>query len=299
MTLQSDGRLCCWDTATGRQLRRFDLTVGLLDKDWTGERRWSAALSANPRRFKVWDAFWKKLQWEFSDPNDVTDWAFDQPCHNLAAIIMEVVTEIKPAPFKGNPRQIHILEVQTGKVRRVIPDPVKFMNTLSFSPDGRLLVAEDEGHLRMWSVETGEQLCDWQAHATSLRSLKFTRHGKHLITFGSDSTILLWDIATLTKNHKPKPPPKLSAADLVQCWADLSHNDASIAFDAMCKLTAAPDKTLPLLEANIKPVPHLDSKQIEPLAERPGQRAAMPCVRRRVRHWKACMNRSKRRSRRR
>lgn len=61
----------------------------------------------------------------------------------------------------------------------------------SFSPDSRLLALGDErGHLQLWDVERGEELCLWKQHTKAVTLLRFTPDGGTLVSRAGDSADL-------------------------------------------------------------------------------------------------------------
>jgi hypothetical protein len=54
---------------------------------------------------------------------------------------------------------------------------------------------------------------------------------------------------------------------LRSCWADLAKEDAAVAFQAIRRLAAAPEQTVPFLRQHLKPAPAPDLKHIRQLVE--------------------------------
>ncbi len=69
--------------------------------------------------------------------------------------------------------------------------------SIAFRPDGKLLAMGDtDGHVRLWSVETGEQIATWQGHEDWVRSVAFSPDGRYLASGSEDKTIRLWAVET-------------------------------------------------------------------------------------------------------
>ncbi|NEP30134.1 MAG: WD40 repeat domain-containing protein [Moorea sp. SIO3B2] len=68
------------------------------------------------------------------------------------------------------------------------------VNSVRFSPDGKVLAtASSDKTVRLWDLE-GNQLKRFQGHQDSVNSVSFSPDGKVLATASSDKTVILWDL---------------------------------------------------------------------------------------------------------
>ncbi len=73
---------------------------------------------------------------------------------------------------------------------------------LTFSPDGRFLVAGDaDCNIRVWTAATGKTAAVLEGHGGPIRSLAFFADGRRLISGSADSTALIWDVPRLVKEE--------------------------------------------------------------------------------------------------
>lgn len=69
------------------------------------------------------------------------------------------------------------------------------INALIYHPDGKTLIsASDDGTIRLWNPDTGEQKEVWKANNSPVKSLAITKDGKTLVS-GGDS-VIIWDLKT-------------------------------------------------------------------------------------------------------
>jgi WD40 repeat protein len=175
---------------------------------------------------------------------------------------------------------VHLLDVRDGKELRFfsMPESVKDVSSLAFSPDGKFLAAAGyllsagEEDLCVWETATGTILGTRAAHRGGTRALAFTADGRRLVSAGEDTTVLLWDVAELTARPAPAA---LSAAELSRLWEQMADADAGKAYTALCGLRQHPGPAVALVSKHLKPVPPADAARLARLvAELAGERFA-------------------------
>ena len=79
-------------------------------------------------------------------------------------------------------------------------------NLLTFSPDGAILIGSGmEGWdvlIKLWDVETGNQLATLTGHTDNITTLVFSHDGKTLASGSEDGTVLLWNWETISTKRK-------------------------------------------------------------------------------------------------
>jgi WD40 repeat protein len=127
--------------------------------------------------------------------------------------------------------------------------PEDVVSALAISPDGRLLALGLEHKVYVWDAVTGAEAGQFAGHEGKVTALAFAPDGKTLASAGDDTTVLLWDMAPLSRRPVEG---KNAAAALEALWAELGRDTAG---DAMARLVQAPSQAVTLLGNKLRPVP--------------------------------------------
>ncbi|XP_030074333.1 WD repeat-containing protein 62 isoform X2 [Microcaecilia unicolor] len=84
------------------------------------------------------------------------------------------------------------------KQKHIFNTARKPLSTLSFSPDGTLIVSGESGHrpaVRVWDVADGSQLSEMQGHKHGVACVAFSPNMKYIVSVGHqhDMTVNVWD----------------------------------------------------------------------------------------------------------
>lgn len=92
--------------------------------------------------------------------------------------------------------RLRLLEVATGKEILSFEGVPDHVETLTFSPDGRMLAAGslDSPLVRVWETATGRERFRLAGHRDCVRCLTFSPDGKLLLSGSDDGTVLVWDV---------------------------------------------------------------------------------------------------------
>jgi hypothetical protein len=87
---------------------------------------------------------------------------------------------------------------------------------------------------------------------------RFPPDGSRLVSGLRDSTVLVWDVTSL-----PRPPViEVREGELDGLWKDLAGADTLKAHQAVWKLAAAPEKSVPFLNDRLQPVAEVDAQRV-------------------------------------
>jgi WD40 repeat protein len=128
---------------------------------------------------------------------------------------------------------------------------------IAFSPEGRLIAVAGTDALSLWDVTTGKRVLQHPLerinspfYSSAVLSLTFSPGGQTLATGLTDSSILVWDVSTARKAISRRH--ELDDKELDRAWTDLA-GEASAAWPAIGKLTAAAPQTLALFKERLRP----------------------------------------------
>lgn len=131
---------------------------------------------------------------------------------------------------------------------------------IAFSLDGNLLAAGDSaGRVRLFDLTTDKELAPLEGHLGPVVSLAFAANGKRLASGGTDTTALVWDVAS--PPSEANPMPVLDEKQLENLWQDIRGDDAAKAYRAIRVFRQFPKQVVPFLQARLHTF-DVDQKQL-------------------------------------
>jgi WD40 repeat protein len=128
-----------------------------------------------------------------------------------------------------------------------------------FSPDGRTLAVAIAGQpITLYEVASGSVRRQLAGHRSYIHGLAYLPDGRRLLSTSWDRTGLVWDVS-LAAGAEPAGP--VSAPS----WDALSDRDAKVAYRAMARLAADPEKAVAMLRTRVKPAAFPDDAALDRL----------------------------------
>jgi WD40 repeat protein len=101
-----------------------------------------------------------------------------------------------PEPWKGAGR-IHLWDLQTGHEVVCKGDAQAMMTSVTFSPDGRWLVAGSMDRLaHVWNAVTGEPGVVLRGHDRGVLDARFSPDSQRVVTTSEDGTVRVWEASS-------------------------------------------------------------------------------------------------------
>jgi WD40 repeat protein len=90
---------------------------------------------------------------------------------------------------------VRILDAATGEVVKFCPGCPSICLKLTFSPDGKQLVAAGREGLGLWNVESGQLVRTFKGNQGLVTDVVFSPSGRRLASAGLDGSLKVWDTA--------------------------------------------------------------------------------------------------------
>jgi WD40 repeat protein/serine/threonine protein kinase len=102
--------------------------------------------------------------------------------------------------------EVKIVDSHTGAEVRTIKAHITAVNKVAFSPDGKRLATcnivrgdpagkvDGAGEVKVWDVQTGQELHSLKGHTRSINEIAFSPDGKRLATHSRDNSVKVWNI---------------------------------------------------------------------------------------------------------
>ena len=96
----------------------------------------------------------------------------------------------------GYNENVRLWEIATGKMIRSFNGFGNRINTVGISPDGQLVIAGSDKQIKIWKLESGEEVYTLDGHTGDVECLAVSNNNKFLISGGNDKLIKVWDLTS-------------------------------------------------------------------------------------------------------
>ncbi|MGB0084462.1 MAG: caspase family protein [Rhodomicrobiaceae bacterium] len=195
-----DGTFKLWDLTTGQERRSFSGHAGYISSVALSPDGRSALSGSSDNLMRLWDmATGKELLSFAGHKGDVLSVAFSPDGHLALS--------------GSRDHTLKLWDVSSGRELRSFTGHPGEVWSVKFSADGRLalsgggrFVAPTKRHrsrpkkedtaLRLWDVETGQQIRSFTGHSGAVRSVALSPDGQFALSGSDDMSMKLWEVAT-------------------------------------------------------------------------------------------------------
>jgi hypothetical protein len=148
----------------------------------------------------------------------------------------------------GPEYHLHVWDFASGRRQMKILGKA---DAAAFTPDGLLLLMATGESLRVWEVDTGQEILTCPLPQKDVSKVAFSPDGATLAVGQQDGTVYLWAVSP-HQLYVPADKPH-SDAEWEQLWGDLASDKAATAYRALWTLRREPPRAAALLRKHLHP----------------------------------------------
>jgi WD40 repeat protein/transcriptional regulator with XRE-family HTH domain len=232
LTAGQDGILILWDIATGQLINRFrghegevmsialsrdgltvlsgsldgtlrlwDLEGGQVMRRFAGQKAWVFGIAYSPdgRTALTGSVDGTTILWDLQTGAEIRRYTGTDRVGGVAYSPDGQTALIADGWLGQKPRYIVLWDVNTGQeIRRFVGHPAG-LNSVAFSPNGRMAVSSGvKGVVILWDVETGQEIRRFQGPDVPYGAVTavFSPDGRTILSGFGNGEIILWDVAS-------------------------------------------------------------------------------------------------------
>lgn len=246
-----------WDVQGGKERASLLDCLPSSDRSLAFSPDGATLASTDAGRMRLWDVkVWKERSTFLpEEPKSVWSLSF---CPNGKTLAIAV---------NADEYTITLWETATGKQRGTLRGHTDVVLPTVFSPNGKVLASGSGDHsVTIWNVATGKKQAVLK-HPALVHCLDFSPDGRSLASGSCDETIRFWDVSKITSgqgSEKTGASGKevLSSRELDDLWSTLAGSDGIKAFQAINRLSEAPQQGIALLKERVHPASEPNAKEV-------------------------------------
>lgn len=162
-------------------------------------------------------------------------------------IVRDILTGLEVVPAHQPPCPTHTISELLSQ----------FGLSIAFSPDGRTVsVARQNGTIGLYETATGQERRKLVGHRSVCSVMAFTPDGSHLLTAGTDHSVLVWAVRV---QDLPMPVSIQQETRAGKLWTMLTTGRADAAYLAMARFAAEPPAAVKMARMRLRPAEETDS----------------------------------------
>ncbi|MCY4587348.1 MAG: hypothetical protein OXB98_15020 [Bryobacterales bacterium] len=205
---QERGAVHVWDASSGGLLRSFE---GLPTTVYPYGVRWSP----EGTRLAVLQLDGALKVWRVDDGEEISAFQAHDPVPGLGARPLAWSPDGSRLATAANDSLVKLWDTREWKLVHALTNEsnLRFgsgspIDRIAFSPDGNRIAVAQPSTLRVWDVESGQQVVEWYPapentafvpHNGSITDMVFSPDGRYLASAGLDRTAKVWDVETGTQ----------------------------------------------------------------------------------------------------
>jgi len=228
-TAGSKGLVCVWDANSGTLLRSYQ---GFKEDAWAllFSPDDSLIIARGGFRYECGIDIWNFQTGELKS---------SIPIRHLDSRAIALSLNGEFLAYSESTDSIALLEFRTNKMLGQFPTKERFPQTLSFSPDGKLLLLGSDGFhdmhtgddyentLLLWRTDDTSSQMELTGHSSDIKSSAFTPDGNFIVCGLDNGSVPLWDVKTGTLLRKD-----VNVTSAIRAAAFSSDGKSVITFDA-------------------------------------------------------------------